>query len=74
MIEAFIERYNNGWLLQRHGYLTPAPACEKFSRRRPGVEGQEALRLQGRDPEEEVPALTSAKAGCQVCTVLVHPG
>ena len=22
---AFIERYNNGWLLQRHGYLTPSP-------------------------------------------------
>ena len=27
VIGAFIERYNNGWLLQRHGYLTrPAPA------------------------------------------------
>ena len=24
---------NNGWLLQRHGYLTPARAREKFSRR-----------------------------------------
>ena len=25
MIGAFIERYNNGWLLQRHGYMTPGP-------------------------------------------------
>ena len=24
VIGAFIERYNGGWLLQRHGYLTPA--------------------------------------------------
>ena len=30
---AFIERYNNGWLLQRHGYMTPARAREKLSRR-----------------------------------------
>ena len=33
VIGAFIERYNNGWLLQRHGYLTPARAREKLSRR-----------------------------------------
>ena len=26
-------RYNNGWLLQRHGYLTPTRAREKLSRR-----------------------------------------
>ncbi len=24
MIGAFVERYNHGWLLQRHGYMTPA--------------------------------------------------
>ena len=23
-IDAFIERYNRGWLLERHGYRTPA--------------------------------------------------
>ncbi len=33
VIGAFIERRNNGWLLQRHGYLTPARAREKFSRK-----------------------------------------
>ena len=33
VIGAFIERYNRGWLLQRHGYLTPARACEKLTRR-----------------------------------------
>ena len=33
VIGAFIERYNNGWLLQRHGYMTPARAREKLSRR-----------------------------------------
>ena len=33
VIGAFIERYNTGWLLQRHGYLTPARAREKLSRR-----------------------------------------
>ncbi len=27
------KRYNNSWLLQRHGYMTPARAREKFSRR-----------------------------------------
>ena len=26
VIGAFVERYNNGWLLQRHGYMTPARA------------------------------------------------
>ena len=26
VIGAFIERYNTGWLLQRHGYMTPARA------------------------------------------------
>ena len=33
VIGAFIERYNNGWLLQRHGYLTPARVRQKLSRR-----------------------------------------
>ena len=33
VIGAFIERYNNGWLLQRHGYMTPARAREKLSRK-----------------------------------------
>ena len=33
VIGAFIERYNDGWLLQRHGYLTPARARDKLSRR-----------------------------------------
>ena len=33
VIGAFIERYNNGWLLQRHGYLTPARVRDKLSRR-----------------------------------------
>ena len=33
MIGAFIHRYNNGWLLQRHGYMTPARAREQLSRR-----------------------------------------
>ncbi len=28
----FIKRYNNGWLLQRHGYMTPARVREKLSR------------------------------------------
>ena len=32
VIGAFIEFYNNGWLLQRNGYMTPAHAREKFSR------------------------------------------
>ena len=33
VIGTFVERYNNGWPLQRHGYMTPARAREKFSRR-----------------------------------------
>ena len=33
VIGAFIERYNRGWLLQRHGYMTPARAREKLTRR-----------------------------------------
>ena len=33
MIGAFVQRYNSGWLLQRHGYLAPARAREKLSRR-----------------------------------------
>ena len=33
MIAAFVERYNSSWLLQRYGYLTPARAREKLSRR-----------------------------------------
>ena len=33
VIGTFIERYNNNWLLQRHGYMTPAGAREKLSRR-----------------------------------------
>ena len=33
MIGAFVERYNSSWLLQRHGYLTPAQAREKLSRK-----------------------------------------
>ena len=30
---AFVERYNNDWLLQGHGYMTPARARKKLSRR-----------------------------------------
>ena len=33
VIGTFIEHYKNGWLLQRHGCLTPARAREKLSRR-----------------------------------------
>ena len=33
VIGAFVERYNNGWLLQRYGYMTPARAREKLSRK-----------------------------------------
>ena len=33
VIGTFIKRYNNGWLLQRHGYMTPARVREKLSRR-----------------------------------------
>lgn len=28
----YIQRYNNGWLLQRHGYMTPARVREQLSR------------------------------------------
>ena len=33
VIGAFVERYNTGWLRQRHGYMTPARAREKLSRK-----------------------------------------
>ncbi|MCY3704206.1 MAG: integrase core domain-containing protein [Gammaproteobacteria bacterium] len=33
VIGAFIERYNNGWVHQRPGYMTPAPAREQLSRK-----------------------------------------
>ena len=33
VIEAFIKRYNNSWLLHRHGYMTSARAREKLSRK-----------------------------------------
>ena len=33
VIGVFIERYNNSWLFQRHGYMTPARAREKLSRK-----------------------------------------
>ena len=33
VIGTFIERYNTGWLPQRHGYMTPARAREKLSRK-----------------------------------------
>ena len=33
VIGAFIERYNDGWLLHRHGLLTAARAGERLSRR-----------------------------------------
>ena len=32
-IDAFIERYNRGWLLERHGYRTPAQVREEFIRK-----------------------------------------
>lgn len=32
-IGAFIERYNRGWLLERHGYRTPAQAREHLTRK-----------------------------------------
>ncbi len=31
-IDAFIERYNRGWLLERHGYRTPAQVREELTR------------------------------------------
>ena len=33
VIGAFIEHCNSGWLLQRHGYTTPARARETLSRK-----------------------------------------
>jgi len=33
VIEEFIERYNQGWLLERHGYRTPAEARREFTRK-----------------------------------------
>ena len=29
--DAFIERYNRGWLLERHGYRTPAQIRQEFA-------------------------------------------
>ena len=31
-IGAFIERYNHGWILERHGYMTPTQAREQLTR------------------------------------------
>ncbi len=36
VIGAFIESYNNGWLLQRLGYITPACAREMLGRKAAG--------------------------------------
>lgn len=33
IIGAFIERYNHGWILERHGYMTPAQARHELTRR-----------------------------------------
>jgi transposase InsO family protein len=33
VIGKFIERYNRGWLLERHGYRTPAQVREEFIRK-----------------------------------------
>ena len=33
IIGAFIERYNHGWILERHGYKTPTQAREHLTRR-----------------------------------------
>ena len=33
VIGTFIEHYNNGWLLQRHGYMTPARARDRLRRK-----------------------------------------
>lgn len=32
VIGAFIRRYNQEWLLQRHGYKTPAEVCCELTR------------------------------------------
>lgn len=31
IISEFIERYNHGWLVQRHGYMTPAQARSELT-------------------------------------------
>jgi hypothetical protein len=33
VIGAFIERYNRGWLLERHGYKTPAQIRYELTRK-----------------------------------------
>ena len=33
VIDEFMERYNRGWLLERHGYRTPAQVREEFIRK-----------------------------------------
>ena len=33
IIGEFIERYNHGWLLQRHGYRTPTEARQALTRK-----------------------------------------
>ncbi len=32
MIGAFIERYNRGWLFERHGHKIPAEVCQALTR------------------------------------------
>lgn len=32
VIDEFIKRYNHGWLLERHGYRTPAEARQALTR------------------------------------------
>jgi putative transposase len=32
IIGAFIERYNHGWILERHGYMTPTQARQELTR------------------------------------------
>ena len=33
VIDEFIERYNRGWLLERHGYRTPLQVREELTRK-----------------------------------------
>jgi transposase InsO family protein len=33
IIGEFIERYNHGWILERHGYRTPAEARRELTRK-----------------------------------------
>lgn len=33
VIAGFIERYNHGWLLQRHGYRTPVEVRQALTRK-----------------------------------------